>query len=1784
MNASSNPLSRLRTALGSRQAAVSGADSGVGAPSADGSGAPSGGLLGTRARLAFLALTTAVFLFAFAAQALAAHGTITIGAAPGSTGEGLVTNLNGTGGETLHCEISGETAEGECTTYFEGFLDELEIEASGEGGASFVEWVEVSGEWAGATCESAEPEAALCVLAGGEAANGSLKAQFAEAAPAHGTITIGAAPGSTGEGLVTNLNGTGGETLHCEISGETAEGECTTYFEGFLDELEIEASGEGGASFVEWVEVSGEWAGATCESAEPEAALCVLAGGEAANGSLKAQFAEAAPAHGTITIGAAPGSTGEGLVTNLNGTGGETLHCEISGETAEGECTTYFEGFLDELEIEASGEGGASFVEWVEVSGEWAGATCESAEPEAALCVLAGGEAANGSLKAQFAEAAPAHGTITIGAAPGSTGEGLVTNLNGTGGETLHCEISGETAEGECTTYFEGFLDELEIEASGEGGASFVEWVEVSGEWAGATCESAEPEAALCVLAGGEAANGSLKAQFAEAAPAHGTITIGAAPGSTGEGLVTNLNGTGGETLHCEISGETAEGECTTYFEGFLDELEIEASGEGGASFVEWVEVSGEWAGATCESAEPEAALCVLAGGEAANGSLKAQFAEAAPAHGTITIGAAPGSTGEGLVTNLNGTGGETLHCEISGETAEGECTTYFEGFLDELEIEASGEGGASFVEWVEVSGEWAGATCESAEPEAALCVLAGGEAANGSLKAQFAEAAPAHGTITIGAAPGSTGEGLVTNLNGTGGETLHCEISGETAEGECTTYFEGFLDELEIEASGEGGASFVEWVEVSGEWAGATCESAEPEAALCVLAGGEAANGSLKAQFAEAAPAHGTITIGAAPGSTGEGLVTNLNGTGGETLHCEISGETAEGECTTYFEGFLDELEIEASGEGGASFVEWVEVSGEWAGATCESAEPEAALCVLAGGEAANGSLKAQFAEAAPAHGTITIGAAPGSTGEGLVTNLNGTGGETLHCEISGETAEGECTTYFEGFLDELEIEASGEGGASFVEWVEVSGEWAGATCESAEPEAALCVLAGGEAANGSLKAQFAEAAPAHGTITIGAAPGSTGEGLVTNLNGTGGETLHCEISGETAEGECTTYFEGFLDELEIEASGEGGASFVEWVEVSGEWAGATCESAEPEAALCVLAGGEAANGSLKAQFAEAAAGYNLTVESEGPGYVEGPSGIHCPGGPCSAEFPVNVALALTAGPAAQAEFVEWIGCDAPAGTECVMTMSEAKTVKAIFAPKTHTLTVDVSGPGEVSGGPTSGCEEGPVGTCSGSVDEESTVILTATEAEHAEFVEWGAGECLSNPTATECEVKVEEADKTVHATFQLEAGLAELTVHKAGFGKGTIATVPASGLSCGPECTEEGELFGETETITLKATPQAPGSIFVSWSSNCAPSGALECEIEVGSGADVTATFIAAAVVTPIAPGGECGEAEGIKIEYAGASYNICGGEAGETPTITEFTGGSEPVGEPCNGNGGTMIELGVSTTYVCNGEAGEDGEDGETPTITVTTFSTPGEHGCPEGGSDVDFALGATHTHAYICNGEKGAQGDPGETPTITEFSGGSEPAGNPCSGNGGVDIALGASHTYVCNGADGVDGTNGANGAPGAPGAPGATGPQGPAGQNGSDGANGQNGSDGAQGPQGAQGPRGKRGPAGRVTCRVSTRGRHVKVVCRLKTGKSNNNKNKHKKSNKRGNRRRLRWALISGGHARSHGKTTIHRLNRVLGHLKPGRYVLHVQGQRQVIVIPAHTRHGNHHHN
>jgi len=78
------------------------------------------------------------------------------------------------------------------------------------------------------------------------------------------------------------------------------------------------------------------------------------------------------------------------------------------------------------------------------------------------------------------------------------------------------------------------------------------------------------------------------------------------------------------------------------------------------------------------------------------------------------------------------------------------------------------------------------------------------------------------------------------------------------------------------------------------------------------------------------------------------------------------------------------------------------------------------------------------------------------------------------------------------------------------------------------------------------------------------------------------------------------------------------------------------------------------------------AAPALRLTVAITGSGGVTGPN-IACPGD-CEEFLPSGTVAVLTATPAAGFSFSNWVGCDAPSGATCSMTMNAFKLVTAQF------------------------------------------------------------------------------------------------------------------------------------------------------------------------------------------------------------------------------------------------------------------------------------------------------------------------------------------------------------------------------------------------------------------------------------------------------------------------------------------------------------------------------------
>ena len=155
------------------------------------------------------------------------------------------------------------------------------------------------------------------------------------------------------------------------------------------------------------------------------------------------------------------------------------------------------------------------------------------------------------------------------------------------------------------------------------------------------------------------------------------------------------------------------------------------------------------------------------------------------------------------------------------------------------------------------------------------------------------------------------------------------------------------------------------------------------------------------------------------------------------------------------------------------------------------------------------------------------------------------------------------------------------------------------------------------------------------------------------------------------------------------------------------------------------------------------------LTVTLAGDGHVSG-GGIDCPT-KCVAQVARNTAVTLEADPNDGQVFSGWtgVGCTGTTPT-CTVTMDADSAVTATFAIA-NTLSVDLVGNGNVSGGSGAiNCGTG-ANICSANFAQNASVTLVASPATGATFTGW-TGAC--GGSATTCTVSMNQS-KSVTATF---------------------------------------------------------------------------------------------------------------------------------------------------------------------------------------------------------------------------------------------------------------------------------------------------------------------------------------------------------------------------------------------------------------------------------------------
>jgi Divergent InlB B-repeat domain len=263
------------------------------------------------------------------------------------------------------------------------------------------------------------------------------------------------------------------------------------------------------------------------------------------------------------------------------------------------------------------------------------------------------------------------------------------------------------------------------------------------------------------------------------------------------------------------------------------------------------------------------------------------------------------------------------------------------------------------------------------------------------------------------------------------------------------------------------------------------------------------------------------------------------------------------------------------------------------------------------------------------------------------------------------------------------------------------------------------------------------------------------------------------------------------------------------------------------------------------------------LAVTVAGSGRVaSSPGGINCPA-TCSAAFPTDSTVALSATPTPGWSFVGWGGACSGSG-QCTVSMSTPRSVTATFAPPgtTYTLAVAAAGGSVTSNVPGISCGEACVASFGAGVE----VTLTPSRPP----VAWGGACSGSGP----CVVSMARARAVTASIGGAPLARAPLAVSVAG--RGTVTSSPA-GITCGTTC---GVLLPIGTRMTLRAAPAA-GWVFAGWSGSCrgvAPSCVVTAKgaasvgslfVESGTRFPVAVTKVGQGRVTSKPPGINCGSA---------------------------------------------------------------------------------------------------------------------------------------------------------------------------------------------------------------------------------------------------------------------------------------------------------------------------------
>jgi hypothetical protein len=420
-----------------------------------------------------------------------------------------------------------------------------------------------------------------------------------------------------------------------------------------------------------------------------------------------------------------------------------------------------------------------------------------------------------------------------------------------------------------------------------------------------------------------------------------------------------------------------------------------------------------------------------------------------------------------------------------------------------------------------------------------------------------------------------------------------------------------------------------------------------------------------------------------------------------------------------------------------------------------------------------------------------VTVTATFTLTTENLTVTTTGTGSGTVTPSPTGTSCGAGCSQYNYG--TQVTLTAVAATGSIFTGWTDTN-----------------CSASG----NGPCTVDMTVATTVTAKFTLGS------NSLTVTKSGTGTGTVTSSPAGINCGPACSFPFTNGTTVI-LTATPDAGSTFAGW---SGACSGTgTCS---------ILIGAPV---TATATFTLDTESLSVTKSGTGGGTVtSAPPGISC-GATCSSSYNYNTSVTLTATPNGTSTFTGWTGGICSGTGTCVVSMTAAATVNAVFTKIQYNLTVKPQGTG--TGTTTS--SDGAItcgATCNSLYDATTSVTLTATPATGSVFVGWVGGGPCNGSSSTTCVVTM-NADTIAYPQYNITQK--NLTVSTSGASTGTVTSLPA-GISCGATC---GSAYDYGTQVTLTASP-ATGYSFTGWGGGIC-SGTGTCVVTMTADTAVTATF---------------------------------------------------------------------------------------------------------------------------------------------------------------------------------------------------------------------------------------------------------------------------------------------------------------------------------------------------